>query len=115
MDSGRLPGHVAAIEVGFVVKMRQDSQGELDIHVSGAFDASTAAQLAQCLRDRPRAPRVTVDFSRADVLDGAGLALAARVLMGVEGLCLRGLAWHQLRLLRYCGVCLTPPPAWVDD
>jgi len=95
--------------------MRLSAQGELDIQVSGAFDASAAARLAQCLRDRPRAAKVTVDFSRANLLDGAGVALAARVLTGVEGLRLRGLAWHHLRLLRYCGVCVAPPPAWADD
>jgi len=95
--------------------MRLGPLGELDIQVTGAFDASAAAQLARCLRDRPRSARVTVDFSGAEALDGAGVAAAAQVLAGIESLRLRGLAWHHLRLLRYCGVCLAPSLARADD
>jgi hypothetical protein len=101
-------------EVDRMVKTRLGPQGGLDILVSGAFDADAAAQLAQCLRGRP-AGRVTIDFSGADALDGAGVAAAARVLAGLEGLVLCGLAWHQLRLLRYCGVEPAPLPARFDD
>jgi len=115
MDGGWLPGHGAATEVGFVVKLRLGPLGELYIHVSGAFDAGAAAQLERCLLDRPACAPVAVDFTRAEPLDGAGVAAAARVLAGVAGLSLHGLAWHQLRLLRYCGVEVIPPPAWVDD
>jgi len=87
------------------MKVEQGPQGEMDIRLSGAFDWTVAARLEKCLVERAEAGPVTVDFTH---VRGVEVAAAARALAGVSGLRLRGLGWHHLRVLRYCGV-ETPP------
>jgi len=93
------------------MKVERGPQGEMDIWLSGAFDGSVAARLAECLGDRAQAGPVTVDFTH---VRGVDVAAAAWALAGVSGLRLRGLARHHLRVLRYCGV-ETPQARSVPD
>ncbi len=50
-----------------------------------------------------------VDFSRVEDLPDVGVAEVARQLIGHQGVAVRGLGRHHLRLLRYCGLEMPSP------
>jgi len=96
-----------------VAVVRGDA-GEVVIRVEGSFDRVEAASLARCISELPPAAPLVVDFSHVDDLPDAGVAVVAKELSGHEGVAVRGLGRHQLRLLRYCGLRL-PQPREADE
>lgn len=87
---------------------------ETVIRVEGTFDGQAAARLALRLGELvtdgelPTDGELVIDFAHVEAFHDLGVALVARELADHAGVRVRGLARHQLRLLRYCGIDLGP-------
>ena len=90
-----------------MMDVERETRGQTVIRVDGTFDGQAAARLARRLGELT-ADEVVIDFTHVEQFHDLGLATVARELAGHAGLRVRGLARHQLRLLRYCGVDLGP-------
>jgi hypothetical protein len=92
-----------------MIDVVREARGETIIRVDGTFDGQAAARLARRLGELNAAGKLVIDFTRVEVFHDLGVATVARELAGHVGLRVRGLARHQLRLLRYCGVEVREP------
>lgn len=89
-----------------MMDVTRGSRGEIVIRVDGTFDPQAALRLSGWLGEVPVGAELTLDFSRARDLQDIGLAAMAGPLAGHGPLHVRGLSYHQRRLLRYLGVDL---------
>lgn len=90
-----------------MMRVSQESRGEVVVFVDGTFDRAQASRLQGVFREAGAGEHVVVDFSHVRELHEVELAAVARGMTGsaarVE---LRGLDRHQERVLRYMGVHL---------
>jgi anti-anti-sigma regulatory factor len=84
--------------------VRESEGGRTVIRLSGVFDRTSAAELAERL-EAERGAEVVLDFSLVREFADLGVAALAHELAGGDRrLLLRGLRQHQLRIFRYFGV-----------
>jgi hypothetical protein len=95
--------------------MVRETRGELVIHLDGTFDGQAAAVLARRLGELGTDDALVIDFAHVEAFHDLGVATVARELAGHAGLRVRGLARHQVRLLRYYGVDMGSEEAAVED
>jgi len=88
---------------------------EVVIRVSGSLDDGAGAQLARFVGGLQACDRLVVDFSGSLQVRDADLGAIARPRAGRASVRVRGLCRHHLRLLRYCGVRVSPAPAPVAE
>ncbi len=94
---------------------RDRASGRTVLRLGGNFDRTAALVLRDELAGADGA--VMLDFSLVRTFDDLGVATLARVLIENEGrsVAVRGLRQHQLRLFRYIGLDVEPPPVANGD
>lgn len=88
-----------------MMEVSEGARGEVVIRLRGTFDGAAASRVCGRLCEVPRGADVVLDFSGVRQVHDFGLAAVARA-MGERGpaIAVRGLTWHQERLLKYFGV-----------
>lgn len=83
------------------------ARGALVIRLEGTFDDAAANRVCGRIREMPAQADVVLDFTGVRQVHDHGLAAVAGAIgERAPSIAVRGLGWHQERLLRYFGVQL---------
>ncbi len=89
---------------------RRPRRRSLLLQVDGTFDRAAATRIGRLLAGAHQASSIRVDLSRVTEFEDLGLATLAEALRapGSDRVSVIGFRHHQVRVLRYLGVDVTP-------